>query len=232
MLIRGSVRRKSKEVFQRVLILRKQGYSYTEIRKETGIAKSTINNWLTYAGLTLTKEHLEIQFKKRLENKKVASEASKRTRQKRNEESINRTIEAHKKYFNDPFYNFCVALYEAEGAKGTDCKFSNSDYRLVQTFVKFIERYFFLKRSENMIFEIYIHKTRADDLEKIQKFWLKKLNINVNNIRIYWKNNSISGRKMNPEYVGQMLVRVRGEKILGRKIQAISDIILSKYQRY
>ena len=80
MITRGSVRRKSAEIFKKVIELRKREYSYTEIKKETGVAKSTINNWLTLAGLTLTKEHLNIQAKKRVENHVVATEASKRTR--------------------------------------------------------------------------------------------------------------------------------------------------------
>ena len=85
MITRGSIRRKGKEVFQKVVELRKKGLSYTEIQKETGVAKSTINNWLTFAGLTLTKEHLEISRSKYLQNNVIATAASKITRLKQKE---------------------------------------------------------------------------------------------------------------------------------------------------
>lgn len=231
MINHSSIRRKSKEIFEKVIVLRKQGFSYSEIRRETGVAKTTINNWLTLAGLTLTREHLLIQAKKRLENNIIATEASKITRLKRKEESIQKTLEIHRKYFKDPFYNYGVAIYESEGSKGTDCKFSNSDYRLIQVFLKFVEKYFSLERENNMTFAIYIHETRKDDLEKIMGFWTKVIRVPKDKIKVYWKRNKVVGRRYNPDYVGQMAVRVKGERILGSKISAISDIILRKFQR-
>jgi len=83
-------RRKSFELYKQVIQLRKQEHSYSQIRRETGLAKSTINNWLTYAGLTLSKEHLKIQAIKRLENHIIATEASKRTRFKKEREGYHK----------------------------------------------------------------------------------------------------------------------------------------------
>lgn len=114
--------------------------------------------------------------------------------------------------------------------KSTDCKISNSDYRLILTFVNFIEKYFYLDRS-TMVFELYVHKTRKNDLNRIVNFWSKKIQIPTELIKIYWKRNKVVGRRANQDYVGQILVRVRGEKILGSKLLALSAIILSKYQR-
>jgi hypothetical protein len=83
-----------------------------------------------------------------------------------------------------------------------------------------------------LTFEIYIHDSREKDLEKIKQYWMKTIGISIQKIKVYWKRNNIVGRKNNPDYLGQMLVRVRGERILGSKLLAISDIILKKYQRY
>ena len=88
MLTRFSVRRKSKDIFQKVTTLRKQGHSYSEIIKETGVAKSTINSWINFAGLNLSPEHLQIQLKKRVENHVLGTEASKITRLKRKDKNI------------------------------------------------------------------------------------------------------------------------------------------------
>ena len=228
---RGSVRRKSKSIFQKVISLRKQGFSYSEIKKETGVAKTTINNWLAYAGLTLTPEHLKIQTSKRMQNHILGTAASKLTRSRKKVFEIQRFLESVKKYFRDPFFVGGILLYEAEGSHGTSCKFSNSDYRVIRVFVNFVEKYLSLSRNINMKFEIYIHDTRVNDIEKIKSFWGNKLDINKNNIKVYWKRNKIIGRKDNPNYLGQMMVSVRGEKILGSKILAVSDIILRKYLR-
>ena len=231
MVNKSSVRRKSAEIFRKVIELRKKEYSYTEIRKETGVAKSTINNWLTLAGLTLSKEHLNIQAKKRVQNHVIATEASKRTRARRKGEDIQNFIMENKKYFDEPFFVAGIMLYEAEGSKGTDCKFSNSDFRLIQTFIAFIEKFFKLTRNKNMSFSLYIHETRKDDLEKILNFWAKQAGIKKNKICIYWKRNKVVARKENPDYTGQFGVRIMGERVLGSKIQAISDIILKKYRK-
>lgn len=229
---KGSVRRKSVETFRKVIELRKKEYSYSEIVRETGVAKSTINNWLMLSGLTLSREHLLIQAKKRVENHVVATEASKRTRKRRKEADIQNFIMENKKYFNDPFFNYGIALYEAEGSKCTYCKFSNSDYRLIRTFIVFIERYFLLNRNSSMTFDLYVHEARSNDLNRIKNFWSSKINIPLNKFRTYWKRNKIVGRNQdNMNYVGQILVGVHGEKVFGSKLLAISDIILKKYLR-
>lgn len=230
-LRKHSPRRKSFNLFKKVIELRKKEYSYTEIKKETGLAKSTIQNWLTYTGLTLTKRHLEIQKKKKLEKHSVATEAAKRTRLRQKELAIHQAVMIHKNDFNDPFFNYGLALFESEGHKSTDCRLSNSDYRLILAFIKFIEKYFHLDRNINMTFDLYIHETRRTDMRKIKSFWIKKLRIPTDSIRIYWKRNRVTRRKKNNDYVGQIMMRVCGEKILGSKLLALSDIILSKYQR-
>ena len=104
-------RRKSFELYKQVIQLRRKEYSYSEIRDETGLAKSTINNWLTYAGLTLSKEHLDIQAKKRLENHTIATEASKRTRLRRKMADIQNFLNSYKQYFGDPLFNYGLALF-------------------------------------------------------------------------------------------------------------------------
>lgn len=229
MITRGSVRRKSREVFQKVIELRKKGFSYSEIIKETNVAKSTINNWITFAGLNLSPEHLRIQQRKRIENYVVATEASRITRLNRKLSDIQNFISKYKEYFNDPFFNYGIAIFESEGSKSTDCKFSNSDYRLIITFIKFIEKYFDLNRQSNMSFSLFIHESRKNDLIKILAFWAKKVDVSKNKFYVYWKKNKIVGRRENKDYLGQISVRIMGERILGSKLLAISDIILKKY---
>lgn len=129
-----------------------------------------------------------------------------------------------KSYFNDPFFIAGIMLYEAEGSKGKVCRFSNSDYRLIFLFIKFIKKYF--KQAEIKLV-LYIHNTREKDLERIQSFWHKKLNAKVG--YVYWKKNIVTKRRENPDYMGQLVVETKREKYMSEKLLAISDIILKSY---
>lgn len=229
MITRGSVRRKSKEIFQKVVTLRKRGHSYSEIRKETGIAKSTINNWLTFAGLTLSKEHLEISRKKYIENNVIATQASKITRAKRKSEDINRFIQKYKVNLDDPLFVAGIMLYEAEGSKGGNNNFSNSDYRLILTFMRFLETYFNINRRDNMTYRLYIHEIRKDDLQRLINFWSKKLTIDPKKIKISWKHNIVTKKRENLNYVGQFGLHITGISHITSKLLTISDIILTRY---
>lgn len=229
MVTRGSVRRKSKEIFQKVIELRKQGFSYTEIKKETGIAKSTINNWLAFAGLTLSKEHLEIQNKKRVENHVLGTIASKITRARRRTDDVDQFIQKHKANLADPLFVAGIMLYEAEGSKGESNGFSNSDFRLINVFMKFLDKY--VGKNLNLTYRLYIHDSRKGDLQKILNFWSKKVSIKNNQIKVSWKHNIVTKQRENKDYVGQFEVRVKEITHFTSKILAISDIILSEYTR-
>lgn len=126
--------------------------SYSEIREIVPVAKSTLQNWLTFSGLTLTQEHLQIQLQKRLEKRQAATEASRITRAKKSDLEINRFVQEYRKFLEDPFFVAGIILYEAEGSKGNSCVLTNSDYKVMQVFVRFIEKYFHLNRIENMHF--------------------------------------------------------------------------------
>ncbi len=230
MVNKSSVRFGNRDKFRQCIELRKQGLSYTEIRQVVPVAKSTLQNWLVLAGLTLTHKHLQIQLQKRLEKKQAATEASKVTRAKKADQEIHRFIQEYKRFLNDPFFVAGIILYVAEGSKG-DCKLSNSDYRVILMFVIFMEKYFLLDRMKNMRFRMYIHEVRSYDLKKIRGFWSKKLNIDAAGIALSWKKNIVAKRRENADYVGQLSVSIFGVPYLGRKIQFLSSIILKKYCR-
>jgi hypothetical protein len=231
MVTHGSIRRKSKDVFQKVIELRKKGLSYTEIKKETGIAKSTINNWLSFAGLTLSKEHLKIQNKKRVENHILGTIASKITRARRRTEDVDQFIQRHKSNLEDPLFVAGIMLYEAEGSKGGNNGFSNSDYRLLVLFLKFSEKYLYIDRSKDVAYRLYIHEIRKNDLDRLLIFWSKKLEIEQDKIKVSWKHNIVTKRRMNLDYVGQLNVHLLNNTHMTSKLLAISDIILTRYLR-
>ena len=225
MVSQGSVRPLNRKKFQQCVRLRKQGLSYREIQKILPIAKSTLQGWLTLAGLTLSKEHLQIQFKKRIENRRVATEASRLTRQRKVYEQIQLFLERVRNELPDSTLVGGCLLYEAEGQKLGECKLSNSDYRLINYFLKFIEKYFGRNKSDGFIFRLYIHKNREKDLDRILDFWSSRLAIPRAKIAVTWKKHRAKLRT-NRDYVGQMSILVRRSSIINRQIRAVSDIIL------
>lgn len=224
-----SVRAVNKIKFRRCLQLRKQGLSYSEIGSVIPVAKSTLQNWLTLSGLTLTKEHIELQLRKRIEKKQVATEASRITRNNKREQVLIATIRTYEKYFTNAFFVAGVMLYQAEGSKGTECRFSNSDYRLIEIFTQFIEKFFSVDKEKGMKFSLFIHETRRHDLQRIRNFWSRKLSVPEKYFTIFWKTNKVTKRRNNPDYVGQIQVRIKGVSYLSRKLLSISDIILTRY---
>lgn len=231
MLPKHSPRRKSKELFQKVITLRKLGHSYSEIIKQTNLAKSTINNWLTYSGLTLSKEHLQIQNVKRVQNHVLGTEASKITRGKRKDADIQHFLSKNRCNFKDPLFISGIMLYEAEGSKGESNGFSNSDFRLIRLYLKFLEKYVETDKNKNLTFRLYIHESRNKDLARIINFWSRKIGIDKKSIRISWKHNTVSKRRINTDYVGQFEVRVKGISHFTSKILTTSDIILTEHSK-
>lgn len=230
MVNKSSIRLANKERFKLCVTLRKKGLSYSEIRKIVPVAKSTLQNWLVLAGLTLTQEHLQIQLQKRLEKRQAATAASRITRAKRADQEIHKFVQEYKKFLNDPFFIAGIMFYEAEGSKNS-CVLSNSDYRVIQMFVRFLEKYFSLDRTKNMRFRLYVHETRSNDLDKIKSFWSKKLGIPIDHFALSWKKNIVTHRRTNMDYVGQISVSMSGVPYLTRKLLFISSIILKKYCR-
>ena len=88
-----------------------------------------------------------------------------------------------------------------------------------------------LKKDTNFRFRLYIHDIRKDDRDRILNFWSKKLAIDPGNIKLSWKHNIVTKRRVNLDYVGQFEVRILKYPYFTKKILTISDIILARYQR-
>lgn len=226
---KSTVRFTNRLKFEQCLKLRLKGLSYSEIQKVIPVAKSTLQNWLTLGGLTLTNEHLEIQLNKRIEKRKSAMEASRLIRIRKRTEALKSDQIKYSKFFADPLFIIGVILYEAEGTKSSECRFSNSDYRLIKIFLHFLNKYFLLNVQTQAKFSLFIHETRNDDKERILSFWSDKLAISESSFKIFWKKNKVVKRRKNSDYVGQIQVRITGVPYLARKLLLYSSIIINKY---
>lgn len=230
-----SMKRKIKDK-EKAIELRRQGYSYSEIRKEVKISKSSLSLWLRSVGLTTRQ-------KQRLTDKKWASirrgwEKWKNTRIKKvshiNNEAM---VQAGKIKINkEELWLMGLMLYWAEGAKtkeydpGRGVCFSNSDPRMIKLFL------FWLTQSLNILddkikFDIYIHENKKNDLEDVRRFWSQVTGYSEDKFdKIYFKKHRLSSVRKNQgkRYNGLLRIRIISSGDLNRKISGWIEGIYRK----
>lgn len=141
--------------------LRRQGYSYGEIRKEIPVSKSTLSLWLK--DLSLTDSEKDAAEERRNRDASRWRTAAKVSRKRRMEEESHifkiQEREAFDRNVSDPFFQVGLALYWAEGAKASSSfAFTHSDPEMVRLMLAWVRKY--LKVEEGEIgMRIYTYKS-------------------------------------------------------------------------
>lgn len=172
--------------------LRKEGKSYSEIKSVVGMGKSNLNYIFQKEGLTSLSEHEDL-----------CRDNSRRLHGKDRQEETMKDF-ASRIYFNS-FNVMVISLYAGEGAKYGNAGIANKDWRIIDVFSKFINLY-----ELSVQYRLYIHEIRSDDLEDILNYWVDKLNVPKEEIRISWKRNISKGNYEGKEYWGVVGAVVRG----------------------
>jgi hypothetical protein len=214
---------------EKAINLRRQGFSYSEILKEVFVAKSSLSLWLQSVGLSKKQ-------KQRLTEKKLA--AMKRGWESRHRKRVLITQEIKSKAKNEinsltekELWLIGIALYWGEGHKekdyrpGTGVQFSNSDPRMIELFLKWLLGIVKIPK-EKIYFEIYIHESHKNNINKVIDYWLNHTSFSRDNFRhIYFKKNKINTKRKNigKFYYGLLRIRVGESSELNRKIQGWID---------
>ncbi len=212
--------------------LRKQGKSYSEIRRSIPVAKSTLSIW--FREVHLSKRQEQKITTKRIEAQKRGAEA-RRTQRIRHSLEIKKSATQDIKNISErELFLIGVTLYWAEGAKEKEYRpsaitaFSNSDPNMIALFRKWLIKS--LKIDEkNLIYELYIHKTA--DRKTIAEFWKNALDIEIKEIRVYFKkaiNNSTNRHNKGEKYFGTLRIKVKRSIDLTRKIDGWIEAIVLK----
>ena len=211
---------------ERAIELRTQGLTYSEIRKEVHVAKSSLSLWLGDVGLS-QKQTQRITDKKRAAQRRGA--AARRT------ERLDRTATIHtqstirmKKYLTDPLFLIGVALYWAEGSKQKEWNvsqpvaFSNMDVRTHQIMLLWVEKYLAVQR-EKLTYQLTIHATA--DVPHAVSYWKSHLALSAVRFKTYNKNNIPKSSRHNAQkqYYGVLRVVVPMSTDLNRQIAAWID---------
>lgn len=217
--------------------LRKKGLSYSEILKKIKVSKSSLSLWLRSVGLTKRQ-------KQRLTDKKWASirkgwdkwrnQRIKKT-QIVNDEAINEIKKTKKN--KEKLWLMGIMLYWAEGAKekpyklGQPVSFSNSDYRMIKIYLKWLKKS--LKIPEDRIkIDIYIHENNIYRIKEVRSFWSKVTGFPIKKFgKIYFKKHKIKTLRKNREnnYYGLLRIKISKSTYINRRIAGWIEGIYQKW---
>jgi len=174
----------NQQIKNKISKLRSQGVTYSELRKNFGIPKSTLSNWLgeKYKGIFDRKAQL-----KHLAKVRPAALAAV---QKRIGDENQKIKEKVKKEF--PTYpinhlglqkSILATLYWAEGSKYNKVSglgFANTDPKIINLFVNLLRRCFDI--NENRI-RIRLHIHYYHKIKTCKKFWSRITNVPIKQFR-------------------------------------------------
>lgn len=218
--------------FNIAINLRRQGLSYSEIRKQVSVAKSTLSLWFHEVGLA---EHQ----KQRITEKRIAGALRgamqrKSDRIERSELIRQQSIAAVGELTQREFWLLGAMLYWAEGSKqkvhavSAGVIFCNSDPAMIALFNKWLLRICKVA-SDDIYFEIYIHETASAKAARI--FWADILRLPHDYpFKVYFKKGNISSYRKNKgeQYHGLIRICVRCSSELNRKIMGWVEGVCQK----
>jgi hypothetical protein len=159
---------------EKVFNLRKQGMSYSQIKKVIPLSKSTLSRWLR--NLPLTKERI----RELRDNNAQRIERYRETRRRNWEKRLNSTLKEERKKLipltNKQLYLAGLLLYWGEGLKSLkgSVSLNNTDPKIVKFYLYWLIRV--LKVNKKNL-KVYIHLYDDMDINKEIHFWSTELNI-------------------------------------------------------
>lgn len=163
---------------QKAIELRQKGKTYSEIRRELKVPKSTLSDWLRK--YPLTSEQIILLEKTRKKNKYLAIEKIRIAKQKKRDARILAAYEENKKKFLPLTERELVLagmfLYWGEGQKRLNgpIGINNTDPKVVKFSLYWLTNS--LKISKERI-RVYLHLYKDMDIDSEIKFWSNELKI-------------------------------------------------------
>lgn len=190
---------------QKVIELRKLGLTISEIKKFIPVSKSTISLWID--GIVIPKS-----AQKRIRDKITFGQY--RSREVLKQKSLSKKAEIERfsvgvlreiELSKNLAILICSCLYEGEGGKGKgqSFTFTNSDPKMVKTFLSLLRIAFKMDESK---FRVCMHLHKYHKEEKQKDFWSKVTGISKDKfIKTFWKNTNSLYKKDN--YQGCLSIR-------------------------
>jgi len=167
-----------RELKEKAIRLRLEGqFSYSAIRRQVPVAKSTLSAWLRQ--FPLSKERIAELKKEGWSKFEVKVERYRATMREKREKKDKEEYEKYFKYFNkkmpqNVFFSSGLMLYLAEGSKTNNYAVSlaNTESRVIRFFIKWICRFFEVEKDK---LRAHLHLYEHMNIEKEKKFWENEL---------------------------------------------------------
>lgn len=210
----------------RALELRKQGSSYSAIKKELGISKSTASNWLNK--YPLSHEQLDkLQF-----HNEHRIEAFRTTMAKKKQKLFDEAVVDQEKIIGNltekELYLCGLALYWGEGGKTqySSMTFANTDPRMIRFFLFWLRRA--IHYPDDHI-KIKMHLYKDMDIEVEMRYWVGVTGLGVEHfVKPYIKETTLKGLTYKSRGHGTCNVIANGLKY-ARPVFAGMEFFASKY---
>lgn len=210
--------------------LRKEGYSYSYIQKQTGVSKSTLSGWLSDLPYKPNKETLNKIIKARL----LANEAQRSKKRKSILDAKELAIKDIGKFTKRDLFMLGIGIYVGEGSKSIDSiRITNSDSRIIKTAIFWFKKCFQLQNSN---FSIRIHLYPDTDQDKAISFWSKETGLSNKSFLSTVVDIRTDKKKKNygklPYGTAHLSIKGSIDKKLGsfffRRIMSLIDIVYEK----
>jgi transcriptional regulator with XRE-family HTH domain len=163
---------------QKAIDLRKQGKTYSEIKKALNISKSTLSDWLS--GYSLSEQQLNLIRQESVKNKNLGTEKTIITKQKKRETRLQNIYAVEKnRWLSLSLKELELAgllLYWGEGKKNlkSSLGINNTDPQVVKFALLWMTKA--LKVSKERV-KVELHLYSDMDVTKEISFWAKELGI-------------------------------------------------------
>lgn len=220
-----------------VNLRKKENLSYSQIRNELGIPKSTLSYWLRELPLSEAKiKNLQrIGWKK----SEVSRERFRNTMRAKRIKNDYETYQKYRKQFNnlseETIFVAGLVLYLGEGDKKNYSRIAiaNTDPQIINFFIQWLVR--FLNVDKNLI-KVQLHLYEDMNIEKEVKFWQNILGMGISQ---FYKPSVRNLKKASFTYKDSIrhgtcaiyVLRVEKKRKLEMAIKAFLDEVMNKFKR-
>lgn len=161
---------------EKAIQLRKRGYTYSQIKEQLGLQKSTLSDWLR--NLSLSDKQLLALERNKEKKELLRRERYHITRKNQREERFKKVYEEQKKLLplsKRELFLTGIFLYWGEGEKSHGIiSISNSDPRIIKFAIYWMTRSLDIERSK---LRVSLHLYKDMDISKSIGFWSKTLGL-------------------------------------------------------
>lgn len=205
------------QIKNEAIILRKKGFSLTEITEKLHLSKSTLSDWLSSIELSPIAQ-------KRLANKQILGQYKSVVKKRENANKQKDLLikeylkDIEKITFDKKLLKLCCALlWWCEGNKDTSMiRFTSSDETLIKNFLYFLRSGFIVDESK---FRALVHIHAYHNDKKQREYWSKITNIPILQFHASFQKTNTSIRTK-PGYPGCVAISYYDAKI-AKELEAL-----------